>query len=78
MRAMLDTRAAEATFLENEVANMTLDSIAGGRPARGFRGQRRVSQSKRRKDDRVVPPGGTRAPCIAGAQTYRWRRPGGR
>ncbi len=30
VRAMLDTRAAEATFLENEVANMTLDSIAEG------------------------------------------------
>ena len=77
VRAMLDSRAAEATFLENEVANMTLDSIARGRPARGFRGQRRVSQSKRGKDDRVVPPGGTGAPCVAGAQAYRWRQPGG-
>ena len=27
VRTMLDSRAAEATFLENEVANMTLDSI---------------------------------------------------
>ena len=78
VRAMLDSRAAEAMFLENEVANMTLDSIGEAVLRTDLEGNVTYLNRSAEKMTGWSRQEAHGAPCIAGAPAYRWRQPGGR
>ena len=69
---MVDCRATEATLIENEVANVTLDSIEEAVLRTDKMRQRYVSKSNGGKDDRMASGGGTGASHCGRTQNHRW------